>query len=48
MMLSGFLVLYIELGGMIALSGYIISALFVPMIMPDSVSSEQALLLFSQ
>jgi hypothetical protein len=38
-------VLYIELLGLVVAGGYTISALFV---MPDSISSEQALLLSMQ
>ncbi len=45
---GGFMLLYIELLGLIAVSGYFISALFVPMVMPDSISSEYALLLSTQ
>jgi hypothetical protein len=47
-MLGGFMLLYVELLGLIAASGYFISLLFVPAPMPETVSSEHALLLSSQ
>jgi hypothetical protein len=47
-MMVGFITLYIELAGLMMVSGYIVSSLFVPMIMPASISSEHALLLSMQ
>jgi hypothetical protein len=47
-MLVGFLTLYIELAGLILTGGYAISSLFVPDVLPKSVSPEQALMLSMQ
>jgi hypothetical protein len=47
-MLGGFVVLFIELGGLIAGGGLIVSALLVPRTVPNSISTEHALLLHTQ
>jgi hypothetical protein len=47
-MLVGFLMLYIELAGLILTGGYAISSLFVSDIIPQSVSPEHALMLSMQ
>jgi hypothetical protein len=47
-MLGGFMLLYVELLGLIVASGYFTSILFVPTVMPETISSEHALLLSSQ
>lgn len=44
-MLVGFITLYIELAGLILTGGYVISSLFIPLVVPASISSEQALLI---
>jgi hypothetical protein len=47
-MLVGFLMLYIELAGLILTGGYAISSLFLSDIIPKSVSPEHALMLSMQ
>jgi hypothetical protein len=47
-MLVGFLMLYIELAGLILTGGYAISSLFASDIIPNSVSPEQAIMLSMQ
>ena len=42
------MLLYVELLGLIAASGYFASMLFVPAVIPETVSSEHALLQSSQ
>jgi hypothetical protein len=37
-----FVLLYIELAALFLVGGYMISSLFVPMVVPKSISSEQA------
>jgi hypothetical protein len=47
-MVVGFTLLYIELVALVVTGGYAISSLFVPVVIPDSLSSEQALLITMQ
>ena len=47
-MLVGFMLLYVELLGLIVASGYFTSILFAPAVMPETISSEPTLLLSSQ
>jgi len=47
-MLAGFITLYIELAGLIISGGYIVSSMFIPIVVPSSFSSEQVLLLSMQ
>ena len=46
-MLVGFITLYIELAALIMSGSYIVSALFIPVV-PNSISSEQVLMLSMQ
>lgn len=47
-MVVGLMLLYIELAALIITGGYAISSLFVPNIIPKSLSPEQALLITMQ
>jgi len=40
-MLGGFMLLYVELLGLIVASGYFTSILFAPAVMPETISSER-------
>lgn len=43
-----FITLYIELAALFVVGGYMISSLFIPMVVPTSISSEQAIQLSMQ
>lgn len=43
-----FVLLYIELAALFVVGGYMISSLFFPMVVPKSISSEQAIHLSMQ
>lgn len=47
-MVVGIILLYVELAALIITGGYAISSLFVPTIIPKSLSAEQALLITMQ
>jgi hypothetical protein len=47
-MLVGFITLYIELAALIISGSCVVSSMFIPIIVPNSISSEQVLLLSMQ
>jgi hypothetical protein len=47
-MLISFFFLYVELGGLIAASGYVVALLFAPLTVSPSVSVESLLLMSGQ
>jgi len=47
-MLVGFITLYIELAGLIISGGWVVSTLFIPLAMPNAISSDPVLMLSVQ